>query len=129
MRYRMPLNNKELRVRKLLDILGCMKPFSDLADRERDVFAEYLNGYLDLKTEVKDDEKIFKILFEYDFTKKISYKLSDLTGKQISMDIVRNYATKLRKKGFLGKKSISKKFLFLFNGIGNEITFEIQTKE
>ena len=75
MRYRMPLKSKDSKIRKLLDILGCMKPFSELTEMERDVFAEYVNGYFALKGKI-EDKQIFELLFKYEFTKEVSERLS-----------------------------------------------------
>lgn len=125
--YTLPLNSKDQKVRKVIDILGCLYPFSSLANREKDVFAEYISGYIRLRDKVEKDE-IFQILFGYEFTKEISTRLST-KERPVSMDIVRNYTTKLRKKGLLSEKTIDEKFLYLFDRVDDEITFKLKYKE
>lgn len=126
MKYRLQLSDNKLRIRKFLDILGCMKPFSDLTDRERDIFAEYVNGYYELIKRF-DEKQTYSILFGYDFIKEISDKLST-KKKNVSMDLVRNYTSILRKKGLLVDKSIHENFIKLFNILDKEITFVLEIK-
>lgn len=141
MRYKIPLNNKSLKIRTVLDILGCMTPFSKLAPRERDVFGEYINVYFKYKKLGLDNDKIFERMFGkkgeggdgYDVTKYLSDYLST-PKKPVSMDIIRNYTTKLRKKKFIINNIIPDKFLNLFEEInddvtGKEITFVFEIKK
>ena len=127
MKYLMPIQKKDF-VYKIIDIFSCMPPFSNLSIREKEVFAIYAEGYLALKNKY-DKEKIFEILFEYDFTKRTSDLLSQRTNSEVTMDNVRNYITKLRKKGLFEKRKIADKFLTLFDNLDNNITFVLKIKE
>lgn len=125
MKYKIAIQENDDKVRILVDILGCLYPFSELTGRERDVLALYVKGYLKLKEKGHSKDSIFVILFHYDFTKYISETLSDREGKIISLDLIRNYATKLRQKGLLDKRTIVGPFLYLFENIKDEITFKL----
>jgi len=123
----MPIKKKDF-VYKIIDIFSCMPPFSNLSIREKEIFAIYAEGYLALRHKY-DREKIFELLFEYDFTKRISDVLSKKTDTQVTMNNVRNYTTKLRKKGLLKNRKIVDKFLTLFDNLDNNITFVLEIKD
>lgn len=125
MKYQIPIENSD-KVRRTLDILGCMMPFAGLAPRERDVLAEYIQGYLKLKDKLSREE-VFTILFGYDYTKYISEQIST-DDKKASLEMVRNYVSKLRTKGLLDGRSINENVIYLFENIGNEITFSFKIK-
>lgn len=127
MKYMMPIKKEDFII-KILDIFSCMPPFSSLSIREKEIFAIYAEGYLALKDKY-DKIKIFNILFDYNFTKRISDKLTERSGSNVTMDNVRNYITKLRHKGFLDSRSIPDKFLYLFDNLGKEITFILELKD
>jgi hypothetical protein len=110
-----------------------MKPFSQLAAREKDVLAEYMNVYFAYRKKGVPHDKVFVKMFGnknqggdgYDVTKYLSDFLST-RDKPVSMDIIRNYATKLRKKGFIVNNEIPIKFLKLIADREDEITFKIE---
>jgi len=128
MKYTIPLNNEEHRTRKVLEIFSFLNPFSKLSNREKDVFSIFIDEYLELNKKL-NDEQIFTILFGYDFKVTISEKLST-KNKNISMDFVTNYITKLRKKGFIVGRKIPDKFIKLFEieRLDNEIIFHFEIK-
>lgn len=127
MKYLMKIN-KENFVYKIIDIFSCMPPFSDLSVREKEVFSIYAEGYLALKNKYTKEE-IFLKLFDYDFTKRISDILSKKSESAVTMSNIRNYITKLRKKGLLEERSIPDKYLILFDSLGKEITFVLEIKK
>jgi hypothetical protein len=120
MEYRIPIA-KEKRVRKILDIFDHLAPFSLLTGKDRDILAEYVNKFYELKGTISDDE-IDAILFDYDFTLKISNELNT------SMESVRNYMTRLRGKGLIVGRSLSPNVKALFDNIENEVTFKLDLK-
>jgi len=128
MKYRIRLNSDRYKTRKSLDILACMLPFSILANREKDVLAIYIDEYIRLSNKGKlTKEEIFALLFDYNFTLQVSNELST-DDKPVSMDSVRNYITRLRKKGLLYEQTINDDFIKLFANIGNSITFVFEIK-
>lgn len=123
----MPINEED-RVRKLINVFGCLEPFSKLSDTEKDILGEYISGYLELRKLYKTKKKVFTKLFGYDYTNKISDNLS-IDGRRVSPEMVRNYVSKLRKKGLLSGRSINDNMLILFDNRDNSITFEFEIKE
>lgn len=121
MRYNLKIK-KNTEVRTFIDVLSCLYPFSDLPPREKDVLASFINGYLEYKKSGLSDSKAFSKVFNYEYLKKMSEDLST-KDKVITLALIRNYTTKLRKKGLLNKKTIVKKFLVLFENIGTEMTY------
>ena len=126
MRYRMPMS-KKIKTRKVIDIFGCMLPFSALSEMERDVLSIYINGYLELK-DTHGKYEIFEKLFEYDFTKRVSDELST-KDRIVTMTNIRKYMTKLRKYGIFHKRTIAEKYLTLFDNLDKEITFVLEIKD
>lgn len=111
-----------------MDILGFLKPFSDLTSREKDVLAIYIRSYLSLRKQKYEKEDVFKLIFQYNHTKYISDELSEIDN-EMTMASVRNHTSRLRKKGLLTNKSISEDFIPLFENINDSIHFEFITKD
>jgi len=128
MRYRILLNSQKHKTRTAIDLLGFMLPFSDLSGRERDVLAEYIDGYFEFKKKDLTEDEIFSMLFDYNFTRAISDVLST-PDKPVTIDSIRNYVTKLRKKGLIKEQSINKDFLNLFGNMPDNITFVFEIKK
>lgn len=124
--YRLPIESREVLNRKLLDILGFLLPFSRMAPLERDIFAMYLDGFFEFRKTLSEGESFIKI-FDYDYILVIAEALSD-DKREVTMQSVRNYTTKLRKRGVLFNKTIVKKYIDLIENIGDEITFELDIK-
>ena len=125
--YRLPIESRKVLNRKLLDIFGFLLPFSRMAPLERDIFAIYLDGFFEYRKTMTDQEAFAKI-FDYDYILIIAEALSDDT-RELTMQSVRNYTTKLRKRGVLINKTIDKKYIDLIENIGDEITFKLEIKE
>jgi len=128
MRYRILLNSQKHKTRTAIDLLGFMLPFSDLSGRERDVLAEYIDGYFEFRKKDLTEDEIFSMLFDYNFTRAISDVLST-PDKPVTIDSIRNYVTKLRKKGLIKEQSINKDFLNLFGNMPDNITFVFEIKK
>lgn len=128
MRYRIRLSSEKHKTRKLIDVFDHMLPFSELTKKERDIFAEYINGYFELTNRGDlTQHEVFEELFKYEFTRHISNELSK-NGEPMSMNSVRNYATKLRKLGMLKDRGINEDFIKLFGSIKDNITFVFEIK-
>lgn len=111
-----------------MDIIGFLKPFSDLTSREKDVLAIYIRTYLALRKQGYKKEDIFVMIFQYNHTKYISDELSE-PDSEMTMASVRNHTSRLRKKGLLSDKSIVDDFIPLFENIKDFITFEFLEKD
>lgn len=127
MKYGMPLNSDDY-IGRIIDIFSCMPPFSKLTDKEKIVFGEYIKVYKKYKEKLSNED-IFRIYESYDFKKNVSDVLTKIDGENATLDTIRNYSTKLRKKGFLVGNTIPEKFLYLFDNVKNEITFVLEIKD
>ena len=129
MKYKIRLNSPKFKTRMAIDIIGsCLLPFKELADREKDVLAIYIDGYLNLaEDKTLTDKQIFKQLFDYNFTVNASNVLSTKEN-QVSVNTIRNNITKLIQKGLMTDREINKDFLNLFASIGDNITFVFEIK-
>jgi len=87
----------------ILRILKFIKPFSDLRNRELQVFAELLSVYNKYKSLKVDDRN--KLTFDYDVRSSIAEKYG------ISKDSVYNIMMSLRRKGLIGSNVIIPKYV------------------
>lgn len=118
--YSLPIS-KARRVRVILNIFDHMTPFSMMTSRDRDVLAEYVNKYYELKGTMTKDE-IDAILFTKAFTIKIAEKLD------MPVESVRNYLTRLRGKKIMIGRTLSPNIKALFDNMKNEVTFKLDLK-
>lgn len=98
----------------ILRILKFIKPFSELRNRELQVFAELLTVYNKYRNLPESDRN--KLTFDYDVRVAIADKYD------ISIDGVYNIMMSLRKKGLIESKSIKAPYNI---GDINEITFKL----
>lgn len=124
MRYTIQLSDKSniVKLRKILDLFDIMSPFCYVTDRERDVLAELVNYYFEHKKLGLNDSEIFKIIFSYDYRRKMSDNIK-VDDKSISMDDVNNYLSRLRKKKILFKNTIVDKYLKFLTLVNSEKEF------
>lgn len=120
MEFRIPIR-RENRVRVILDVFDHLAPFSMLTKKDRDILAQYINKYYELKGTLTEEE-IDAIMFDYNFTLEISNNLNT------SMESIRNYMTRLRKKKLIVDRALSDTVKALFDNIENEVTFKLELK-
>lgn len=126
MKYTIQRNENVSKTRIILDVLSGFKPFSIMSTREKDIFAVYIDIYFRyMNTGDYEKDEVFDMIFG---NKGISYVANKLSteNKRVSVDFIRNYNVKLKKKGLINHRSIKEKILNIFNTIDDEIIFLIK---
>jgi len=112
--------------RQLIELLRPLSPFTDLTEREAQVFSELLYWNNELRDVFPDRKERMPILFSYETRQKIIDKVG------ISKEQSYNLYMSLRRKGLLNKEEIDSKYeltpdhmmevTFKFEWIGEEET-------
>lgn len=110
----MKMINIPIKERNLCQVyVEFLNPILKLTKTETEVISELMYWYFEYKYLI-DDKIRFKMVFDYDTKAKII----DYLG--ISHQTLLNVMTSLRKKGWLYKATLSKKFLSLVNDYENK---------
>ena len=86
--------------------LGFTKPFHNLSKKEQEVLAVFLFYYFILKKEIKNEDLVWKVLFDYDIKLNIKKELNDLPDYSMQ-----NYLSAFRRKGVIKDNKIYKTYI------------------
>ena len=86
----------------MLNLFSTFKPYNLLNNREKQVLAELL--YVDYELRQLEERRRNKLIFDYDTRREIGQKLS------ISSNSIYNIMSSLKKKGFIGERTLKKSF-------------------
>lgn len=103
MELKIPIKGSE-RFLLMLNMFSSLKPFNKLNNREKQVYSELL--YVDYELKNLDEGKRNKLIFDYDTRREIGQKLG------ISTSSVYNIMSTLKKKGFIGSRTLDRKIKY-----------------
>jgi len=82
------------------------KPFHSLNKQQQNILALLLYYYFEYKKEIKNEDMLWKIVFDYDTKMKIKKELDDLPDYTLQ-----NNLTSLRKKKVIINNTVSKAYI------------------
>lgn len=103
MELKIPIKGPE-RFNLMLMIFSPFKPYNLLNNRERQILSELL--YIDYELRQLDERKRNKLIFDYDTRREIAAKLG------ISTNSIYNIMSALKKKGFIGERTLDRKMKY-----------------